>query len=147
MRIKRLSIKNFRSIKSLDMDLSDSTVLVGRNNAGKTAVLDAVRIALTRKWGQRGTGFTEYDIHLPDDQSDPKTSPGVEIEVRVEEDAVGEWSDAIQQDLDEISQTDPTSGLTSVVLSSAGLKRLLSQIDNERRGDELPQRQVIPLCR
>lgn len=116
MRIKRLSIKNFRSIKSLDMDLSDSTVLIGRNNAGKTAVLDALRIALTRKWGQRGTGFTEYDIHLPDDQADPKTSPGIEIEVRVEEDAVGEWSDAIQQDLDEISQTDPVSGLTSVVL-------------------------------
>ena len=64
MRITRLHIENFRSIKSLDVELGDTTVLIGPNNAGKTAILDAVRIALTRRWGQRGTGFTEYDVHL-----------------------------------------------------------------------------------
>lgn len=116
MRISRLTIENFRSIRRLEIELTESTVLIGRNNAGKTAVLDALRIALTRKWGQRGTGFTEYDIHLPSETADPKTSPGAMIEVRVEESMAGEWSDAIQQDLDNISQTDPVTGTTSVTL-------------------------------
>jgi putative ATP-dependent endonuclease of OLD family len=64
MRVTAIRIENFRSIKTLDLDLGDTTVFVGPNNAGKTAILDALRIALTRKWGQRGTGFTEYDVHL-----------------------------------------------------------------------------------
>ena len=72
MRIARLSIANFRSIKALDLDLNDTTVLIGPNNAGKTAILDAIRIVLTRRWGQRGTGFTEYDVHLADEHADPK---------------------------------------------------------------------------
>ncbi len=116
MRITKLTIENFRSIRHVEIDLCDSTVLIGRNNSGKTAVLDALRIALTRRWGQRGTGFTEYDIHLRDETADPKTSPGIVIEVKVEETSVGEWTDAVQQDLDNISQTDPTTGITSVTM-------------------------------
>jgi putative ATP-dependent endonuclease of OLD family len=81
MKITALRIENFRSIKNLDVDLGDTTVFIGPNNAGKTAVLDAVRIALTRRWGQRGTGFTEYDVHLASANADPKTSQSVSIEV------------------------------------------------------------------
>jgi putative ATP-dependent endonuclease of OLD family len=75
MRITSLRIENFRSIKTLDVELGESTVFIGPNNAGKTAILDAVRIALTRRWGQRGTGFTEYDVHLAKENDDPKSSP------------------------------------------------------------------------
>ena len=89
MRISRLSIKNFRSIKDLDIELSDTTVLIGPNNAGKSAILDAMRIVLTRRWGRRGTGFTEYDIHLATENDDPKDSPGITIEIRVEEQEAG----------------------------------------------------------
>lgn len=116
MRISRLLVKNFRSIKQLEVELGDTTVFLGPNNAGKTAILDAIRIALTRRWGQRGTGFTEYDIHLATESDDPKQSPGVEIEVRVEETEPGEWPDSVQQALDEIVQTDPASGRTSITL-------------------------------
>jgi putative ATP-dependent endonuclease of OLD family len=63
MRLTHLKIENFRSIKQLDVELSETTVFIGPNNAGKTAILDAIRIALTRRWGQRGAGFTEYDVH------------------------------------------------------------------------------------
>ncbi|MET0516000.1 MAG: AAA family ATPase [Nitrospiraceae bacterium] len=52
MRIARLRIRNFRSIKSLDVDLGDTSVFIGQNNSGKTAILDAVRIALTRQAGK-----------------------------------------------------------------------------------------------
>src|SRR5262249_59573054 len=112
MRVARLIIENFRSIRHLDLELGNTTVFIGPNNSGKTAILDAIRIALTRRWGQRGTGFTEYDVHLADETSDPKAPPGVSIEIRVEEQFAGEWPVALQQDLDEIVQTDPVSGKT-----------------------------------
>ena len=116
MRISALRIENFRSIKHLDIELGNTTVFVGPNNAGKTAILDAVRIALTRRWGQRGTGFTEYDVHLAREGDDPKTSPGVSIEVRVEEVTPGEWPDEVQRALDEIVQSDPVTGKSSITL-------------------------------
>jgi putative ATP-dependent endonuclease of the OLD family len=119
VRITSLHIENFRSIKSLDVQLGETTVFIGPNNAGKTAILDAVRIALTRRWGQRGTGFTEYDIHLATEKSDPKTAPGVAIELRAEEAQAGEWPVEIQQALDEIVQTDPVTGKSSITLNAA----------------------------
>ena len=49
MRLSRVEIRNFRSIRHVVVDLGQTTVLVGPNNAGKTAILDAIRIALTRR--------------------------------------------------------------------------------------------------
>ena len=119
MRISRLTIRNFRSIKFVDIELGDTTVFIGPNNAGKTAILDAIRIALTRRWGQRGTGFTEYDVHLDIENDDPKKSSGVEIEIRTEEKVAGEWPEALQQDLDDIAQTDPTTGKSFIILRAS----------------------------
>ena len=116
MRITSLHIENFRSIKNLDIELGDTTVFIGPNNAGKTAILDTVRIALTRRWGQRGTGFTEYDIHLENEKSDPKQSPGVFIELRAEEREKGEWSTELRQDLENILLLDTATGKNSIAL-------------------------------
>src|SRR5947208_15362033 len=104
MRITSLHIENFRSIKSLDVELGETTVFVGPNNSGKTAILDAVRIALTRRWGQRGTGFTEYDVYLATENSDPKAPPGVAIETKFEEKTTGERHEELQQDLTQHNQ-------------------------------------------
>ena len=49
MHVSRIEIRNFRSIRHLAIDLGDTTVFVGPNNAGKTAILDALRLALTRR--------------------------------------------------------------------------------------------------
>ncbi len=91
MKITRLRIQNFRSIHSLDLNLGETTVFVGPNNAGKSAILDAVRIALTRRWGQRGTGFTEHDVHRAKDGDDPKGSPPVTIDIVMEEPGMKAW--------------------------------------------------------
>ena len=115
MRITRIEIENFRSIRHLAVDLGETTVFVGPNNAGKTAILDALRIALTRRWGQRGTGFSEYDVHLADDAADPKSSSGVRIELHIEELIPDEWGDALVADLGEIVQLD-TNGRRSIAL-------------------------------
>ena len=116
MRVSRIEIRNFRSIRHLVVDLGETTVFVGPNNAGKTAILDALRIALTRRWGQRGTGFTEYDIHLTRDDDDPKASPGVSIEIHAQESEPGEWPDGVAEDLDQIVQLDLHTGLHSIAL-------------------------------
>lgn len=42
MYIKRVQIKNFRSIKDADIILHNITAIVGENNAGKTAILKAL---------------------------------------------------------------------------------------------------------
>ena len=47
MRITKLRIENFRSMHSLELELGGTTVLIGPNNAGKSAILEAVRILLT----------------------------------------------------------------------------------------------------
>ena len=115
MRITRIEIRNFRSIRHLAVDLGETTVFVGPNNAGKTAILDALRIALTRRWGQRGTGFTEYDVHLKNDADDPKASEGVSIELRAEESDPGK-SATFAEELGPVVQVDQVTGRRFIIL-------------------------------
>lgn len=107
MRISRLRIENFRSIASLEIELGDTTVFIGPNNAGKTAILDALRIVLTRRWGQRGTGFTEHDIHRPDQTGDPRTLPPVTITLILEEPQTGAWDADMVAALEDILAVSP----------------------------------------
>jgi putative ATP-dependent endonuclease of OLD family len=102
MRITRLHIENFRSIRSLDIGLGGVNVFIGPNNAGKTAILDAVRIVLTRRWGQKGTGFTENDIHRPGQAGDPRELPPVSITLVFEEPEVGSWDPDMVAALEDI---------------------------------------------
>lgn len=102
MRITRLRIQNFRSIRDLTVDLGETTVFIGQNNAGKTAIIDAARIVLTRRWGQRGTGFTENDVHRRDADCDPRTQPPVTITLTMEEGAANEWDADMVAALDDI---------------------------------------------
>src|SRR5580692_5882852 len=45
MKITKLSLRDFRGFKSLDLDFSpDVTALVGVNGAGKTSILEAIAI-------------------------------------------------------------------------------------------------------
>lgn len=102
MRITRLHIENFRCVRDLTVELGDTTVFIGPNNAGKTAILDAVRIVLTRRWGQRGTGFTENDVHRPNPDGDPRTLPPVCITLTMEEAQAGDWHEDMVAALEDI---------------------------------------------
>ena len=116
MLIRRVRILNFRSIRHADIELGATTVLIGPNNAGKSAILEALRIALTRRWGQRGTGFTEYDVHLCDTRSDPKVGDPVIIEVELQEAAAGEWLEELANELADIIQVNPLTGQSSIIM-------------------------------
>lgn len=59
MQIKYLGIKNFKSIRELEIDdIENSLILVGKNNTGKTVVLDAIR-AVTGDFEVKETHFNE----------------------------------------------------------------------------------------
>jgi putative ATP-dependent endonuclease of the OLD family len=107
MKITRLRIENFRSVHAMDLSLGDTTVFIGPNNAGKSAILDAVRIVLTRRWGQRGTGFTSHDVNRPGQDGDPRTQPPVRIVLTMEEPVRGAWDADMVAALEDIMALAP----------------------------------------
>lgn len=59
MQIKYLGIKNFKSIRELEIyDIESALILVGKNNTGKTVVLDAIR-AVTGDFQVKESHFNE----------------------------------------------------------------------------------------
>lgn len=72
MKIKSVTINNFRSIQHATINLQDYSILVGENNVGKSNIIDAIRffygdIELTvNDWGQNDSFDVwvelEYDI-------------------------------------------------------------------------------------
>lgn len=56
MKIKKVIIENFKSIKYLDMDFKeDLNIIVGKNETGKSTVLEGINLALTGKF--EGSSF------------------------------------------------------------------------------------------
>jgi putative ATP-dependent endonuclease of OLD family len=66
MRLCKLLIENYRGIQHLELDLEDTTVLVGESNTGKTAILTALRTCLRNLGSRRRAIFDTYDFHLED---------------------------------------------------------------------------------
>ena len=115
MQLTQLDIRNFRGIEELSLPLDDLCVLIGENNAGKSTILDAIRICLTRSLARRGTVFDEYDYHLPSATAEPSGAPPIKITLRFAEKQENEWADEITQLLDAAEQVD-NNGLRSVTL-------------------------------
>lgn len=90
MFLKRLSIKNFRCIRDLTLYINEGVnILIGENNSGKTAVIDALRICFSYGKQWRDIYVSESDFHI--DKTNPGTSLGdiefdlyFEIQDRVE---------------------------------------------------------------
>lgn len=62
MRIKRLQISNFRSLKTLDIQVPQICALVGPNNSGKSNILLALYRILARDWVTVNS-FSENDVY------------------------------------------------------------------------------------
>jgi putative ATP-dependent endonuclease of the OLD family len=124
LKLREIRIINFRNLVDVNIPLGDTTVLVGENNSGKTAFLDALKIALTKSPSGKGSPFDAYDYHMSKTGDAPETSEGIIIELWFREDKPDEWSDSIVQDLTEIVQTDPIKDIDSIGL------RLSSKYDD-----------------
>ena len=100
MLLTRLEIEHFRGIKSLDLTLGDTTVLIGENNSGKTTVLHALRACLQylRSSG-RASVFEDFDFHFDGASSDPTMAPPIVITLTFEEAEADEWSEEVERQL------------------------------------------------
>ncbi len=123
MKLREITVKNFRCLADVTVPVADTTVLVGENNSGKTALLEALRIVLPQRAAGRENPFDEYDYHMVKANDSPQSSGGIVIELWFREDAPDEWPNSLVQALTDIIQTDPVMDLDSIGL------RLSSQYD------------------
>ena len=93
MRITAVNIRNFRGIKSLDLELGPVTVLIGENNSGKTSVLDALRLCLRDLGPRRRLVFDALDFHLADSNAEPSSADPIHIEVVFADSPNEPWDD------------------------------------------------------
>jgi len=84
VRLKRLTLENFRGFESLDLELDPQlTVLVGANGAGKTSILDALVLGLSKAKMNRTTGHPWADS----DQRKGATTMMIALEMDGDEDS------------------------------------------------------------
>ena len=75
--LRRVKIRNYKSIKNCDVELGPFTILVGRNGAGKSNFVGALRLVadglrdslghvakMGWPWGGRGEGSVLYDVEI-----------------------------------------------------------------------------------
>ncbi|WP_250558851.1 AAA family ATPase, partial [Escherichia coli] len=74
MKLRNISLTNFRGIQQADVAIADTpTVIVGVNGAGKTTLLDALAITLSQVTSriydsaQRARSFSRDDIFIASD--------------------------------------------------------------------------------
>ncbi len=91
MKLRKALIENFRGIKHLELELDDTTVLLGENNTGKTAALEAIRICLRDVGPRRRIAFDTYDVHLDSATADPSLAEPIRIELTFGEEKMGDW--------------------------------------------------------
>lgn len=99
--LKSVEIKNYRCFRDIVIDLDENmTVLIARNGAGKTAVLDAIATSLGTFVGSfhtgKGAGIDNSDVHLlltnPDLREMERQYPAsIFAQAKIDDDTI-EWS-------------------------------------------------------
>ncbi len=81
MQIRRLRLKNFRSVESGEVLFNEHTVLIGSNSVGKSTVCEALDLLLGPDRLSRSSPINEHDFHQRtylDDDGEPIT---IELEI------------------------------------------------------------------
>lgn len=103
MRLSKITIENFRGIKRTDVKLDrDMTVLVGENNAGKTSVLEALRLCLDVITSDKTCNFSEYDFYRDETRIGLGTCDPISITLSFLESEDHLWPEHITQALNEV---------------------------------------------
>jgi putative ATP-dependent endonuclease of OLD family len=76
MFLKNLTIKNFRNITNISIDFHKGlNILVGENNSGKSAIIDALRICLSYGKQMRDIYVKRSDFHIDRNDPDANSNP------------------------------------------------------------------------
>lgn len=75
MRLSKVEIWNYRSIKHLSLDVGDCTVIVGKNNSGKSNIIRAIDLVIGERWLK----FSKEDFFDKDE------SQNIKIQLHFEE--------------------------------------------------------------
>ena len=123
MRLTNVTIRNFRCIRELSLDLDNTTILIGENNTGKTAVLEAVRACLDlRSRGRRQ--FDEYDYRLAYEGASPTEAEPIDIQLSFVESDAEPWATEVGQTLHDL-----------IVLDSDDRKRVTFHVTSQFQKD------------
>lgn len=122
MKIKTISLDNFRSKTKLELELgSKLTIMIGENGSGKTSVLDGLAIGLgailTYLPGVSGISFRKTDIRQDDNQKAPYTR------VRIETTEGLIW--------DRTERRDKSKATSKQIPAATGLQQLRKYLDQE----------------
>ncbi len=93
MFLERLHIKNFRGIRELSVHFNKGlNVLIGENNSGKTAIIDALRLCLGHGALRRDLYVLPSDFHLEKDRPcDPATEMEFHLHFSIEDPKEAAW--------------------------------------------------------
>ena len=80
MQVSRLTIENFRGIKSAELDFGGHTLFVGGNNVGKSTICEALELALGADRQSRFPVVEEFDFY----NAEYLDEEGKPIEIRIE---------------------------------------------------------------
>lgn len=83
MQVRRLTIKNFRGIKSGEINFQGHAILVGGNNIGKSTICEALDLVLGPERLFRRPIIDEHDFHKGEYLSEEEDGKSVEIVIRV----------------------------------------------------------------
>ena len=89
MFLRHVSVRNFRGIVRLELDLDDTTILIGENNVGKTSFLELLDICLGHGNDEAFT-FEPGDFHVSPDEA-PRPALPIEVTLTFAEREKGEW--------------------------------------------------------
>ncbi len=84
MKVRRVSISNFRGVRSGSVLLDSHSLLVGGNAVGKSTICEALDLALGLERLYRRPVIDEYDFHearYRGDEAGPEPQPEIWIEV------------------------------------------------------------------
>lgn len=88
MRIQKIHIKNYRSIKELEFEPQSLCALVGENNSGKSNILNAIDLLLGETWPSI-KNISDYDIYKKDINNDIEIRIWFDQALKEDEDATG----------------------------------------------------------
>jgi putative ATP-dependent endonuclease of the OLD family len=101
--LSKITIENFRGIKHVEVEFErDVTVIVGENNAGKTSVLEALRLCLDIVKSDKTCNFSEFDFYRDENRKEIASCEPISITLSFLESEDYLWPEHITQTLNEV---------------------------------------------